>query len=59
MLNMNISNEPTEQGGSLDDLGSRIGEELMDGGFGLGGGFMPGTSVQTQKCRPKSIMIWG
>jgi hypothetical protein len=59
MLKINISNKPAEPGGSLDDLGSRIGDELMEGGFGVGSGFMPGTSVQTQKCRPKSIMIWG
>jgi hypothetical protein len=52
MLKMNMSNEPTEQGGSFHALGSRIKEELMAEGFALCGGFMPGTSVQTQKCRP-------
>ena len=29
----------------------------MKSEFALGGGFMPGTTGETLKCRPQSIMI--
>jgi hypothetical protein len=44
-------------GGAFDHLGFLVGQELMKGGFALSPGFMPGITVETQKCRPISIMI--
>ena len=37
--------------------GFNRGQELVKSEFALGGGFMPGTTGETFKCRPQSIMI--
>ena len=38
-------------------VGFNRGQELVKSEFALGGGFMPGTTGETLKCRPQSIMI--
>jgi hypothetical protein len=53
-----MSKAPPYGGGAFDHLGYLVRQELMKGGFALFRGFMSGITVETQKCSPKSIMIW-